>query len=378
MANQNFHETKKAAAVLKHAVINSYVTPFASKTGSTSVGGRVAFIDGYAGPGRYDDGAEGSGAILLRHAHALAKIPRQLECHFVENDPGTVAKLRAVIAAEGQGVVHTVYDRDIAEELPKALAAASGVPLLAYLDPCGLVIPFEQVVSIFERPGGQAPTEVLINLTAHLRRFAGMLTSDKAVEASLQRVDEVCGGDWWRAAWLEHGEDKTAAEEAVVEGYAARLRARVRGMGTWTIDVRPKAGLKPLYYLIFATRHPAGMVKFGESVSLGLQAWRRARAQDEARGTLLEPSWEEDWKAQEADLKEQWIATLVERLDVELSKGAPFRIVDKADEILRSDLVGSVRGLHLRAAIDRLFKAGKTTTDPKGKSDYLFLVLTPA
>ncbi|WP_156996522.1 hypothetical protein [Knoellia aerolata] len=48
----NFHKTKKSAAVLKHAILDQYATPFASKTGSTSIAHRVAFIDGYAGPGR--------------------------------------------------------------------------------------------------------------------------------------------------------------------------------------------------------------------------------------------------------------------------------------------------------------------------------------
>ena len=375
--NPNFHRSKKSAAVLKHAIINSYVTPFASMTGSRSLGGRVAFIDGYAGPGRYDDGAEGSGAMLLRHANALASLPRQLETHFVEKDATTVAKLRQVVASEGMGLVTTVSDGDISVELPKLLDAAAGIPLLAYLDPCGLIIPFEQVVSIFERPGDPAPTEALINLTAGLRRFGGMLTSEKAVEASLQRIDDVCGGSWWRDVWLEHGDDTTAAEEAVVEGYAARLRERVKGTGTWTIDVRPRADLKPVYYLVFATRHAAGMIMFGESVTLGLQAWRKAQAQEGALGTLAEESWEDDGKAQEAILKEEWISALVARLEVELAKGEPFRIVDRADEVLRTDLAGSVRGLHLRAAIDRLHKDGKTSTDPKGKKDYLLLTLTP-
>ena len=46
-------------------------------------------------------------------------------------------------------------------------------------------------------------------------------------------MDAVCGGDWWRAGWLEkcpdkHAseDDKMAAEEAVVEGYADKLRER--------------------------------------------------------------------------------------------------------------------------------------------------------
>ena len=71
----NFHKTKKSAAVLKHAIIDQYATPFASKTGTTSLDHRVAFIDGYAGPGRYEDGEEWPGAMLLRKAEELAHFP---------------------------------------------------------------------------------------------------------------------------------------------------------------------------------------------------------------------------------------------------------------------------------------------------------------
>lgn len=273
-----FHKTKKSAAVLKHAIIDQYATPFASKTGSRSIDNRVAFIDGYAGPGRYDDGEEGSGAMLLRKAHELARFPRKLELHFVEQDPDTVAQLRKVVEAEGADVTTTITDGDISRHLPALLDAAKGIPVFVYLDPCGLIIPMDEVARIFDRAGGLgAPaTEVLINLSASLRRFAGILTSTRPVEGSLQRIDEVCGGDWWRAAWLSKLPDKDAAEAAVVAGYAERLRERAGGVGTWTIDVRPRADLKPLYYLVFATRHIDGMLTFGESASLGLDG-RRSR-----------------------------------------------------------------------------------------------------
>lgn len=91
--------------MLKHAIIDQYATPFASKTGSTSLDHRVAFIDGYAGPGRCEDG---SGAMLLRKAKEMAHFPRQVECHFVEEDPETGARLREVAAAEGAGVTYTI------------------------------------------------------------------------------------------------------------------------------------------------------------------------------------------------------------------------------------------------------------------------------
>ena len=380
----DFHENKKSAAVLKHAIINSYATPFGSKTGSTSKDKRVAFIDGYAGPGRYEDGAEGSGAMLLRKAHELAELnpPRKVEVHFVEDDPETVAKLKTVVAAEGIGVTHTITDGDISEHLPILLDSVKEIPLFAYLDPCGLIIPLDEVAKIFERPSGfgTPATEVLINLTASLRRFAGMLTSKKPNETSLKRIDEVCGGSWWRSAWLDKLPDKEAAELAVVEGYAEKLRERAGVLGTWVIDVRPRADLKPLYYLVFATRHIDGMVTFGEAASKGLENWRKYQAEQAAEDTLFGDAadWEKDWKAQEAKMKAQWVETLVKRLNTELAKGEAFRIVDRSEQIFGDDLVGAVRTLHLRAALYKLLEENKTTTSPKNIDDLYTLWITPA
>ena len=386
-----FHKSKKSAAVLKHAVINSYATPFGSKTGSTSKDNRVAFIDGYAGPGRYEDGSEGSGAMLLRKAKELAAMsrPRRVELHFVEDAKDTVAKLRAVADAEGDGVEYTITDNDISKHLPVLLDAVKDIPVFVYLDPCGLPIPLEEVAAIFDRPGGiGAPaTEVLINLTASLRRFAGMLYSDKAVENSLKTLDAAFGGDWWRAVWLEKcaskdaSEDqKMAAELAVVEGYAAKLREVAGALGTWVIDVKPRVDLKPLYYLVFATRSVHGMVTFGECTSKGLEYWRKYHAEEAAEDDLfgVAADWEKTWKVEEKKLSTQWVDTLADRITTELAKGQPFKIIDRSAEVLADDLVGLVRTMHFRAAINKVHAAGGTTTDPKGVDDLYNLVIMPA
>jgi len=91
------------------------------------------------------------------------------------------------------------------------------------------MVPFDEVVRIFEtRPGGlRSPaTEVLINFNAGaIRRIAGYLTSTRVIagrEKTLAHMDEVCGGPWWRQEWLAY-DDKDAAEEAIVFGYASGL-----------------------------------------------------------------------------------------------------------------------------------------------------------
>ncbi|MCW2738886.1 three-Cys-motif partner protein TcmP [Nocardioides sp.] len=376
-----FHKTKKSAAVLKHGIIDSYAPPFIGKTGSRSKGNRVAFIDGYAGPGRYSSEEEGSGAMLLRHAKAHAGMPRTVECHFVEEDADTIAALRTVVEDEGDGVTVTVNDGDISTHLPDLLQQCDGIPLFVYLDPCGLVIPFAEVVQIFDRPAGrgQPATEVLINFSAGaLRRIAGHLTSKTPTEGTLARMDEVCGGDWWRQSWLVELPDKDAAEQAVVNGYAERLSKEAGHAGHWVIDVRQRAGLKPLYYLVFASRHLAGLEYFGEASSLGLEKWRRVSAQQAAVGTLFgdDDSWVENFKAEEARLKEEWIDTLANNLESELAKGEPFRVLDRYDEVF-GDLAGVARGLHLRAAMKKVLAAGLTTTSPVGVKELLQLTLKP-
>lgn len=214
----------------------------------------MAFIDGYAGEGRYEGGAEGSPALLMRKARELAT-KRQIECLFVEQDVAHLARLREVVAAQGGGLVVETFHGDVSDHLGDLLSRVSGIPLFIFLDPFGLMIPFDDAAAIFKkRPVGfgVAGTEVLINFSAvALRRIAGHLTSATPNAATLKRMDDVCGGDWWRDAWLEHApgkdatdEQKEAAEEAVVNGYADRLGGAASS-GYWTFDVRNRGTTEP-------------------------------------------------------------------------------------------------------------------------------------
>lgn len=268
----------------------------------------------------------------------------------MEDEAKTVAKLSEVAEAEGDGVTYTITDGDISKHLQVLLDKVRDIPVFIYFDPCGLPIPMAEVATIFDRgTAGSPATEVLINLTAGLRRVAGVLYSATPTEASLKRMDAVCDGGWWRTAWLEKCPTRTASEEqkmaaelAAVEGYAERLRKCAGVAGTWVIDVKPRANLKPVYYLVFATRSIHGMATFGESASKGLEHWRKYNAEKDAEDDLFGAAadWEADWKAEETKLKANWVDTLTQRLIAELAKGQAFKIIDRDKAILGDDLVG--------------------------------------
>lgn len=364
MADENFFGSPKAAAVFKHAVLDQYLTPFTMKVGSTSESNRVAFVDGYAGPGMYDDQTPGSPARAIAVARELAA-RRRLECHFVEKKDLYLDRLRQYVESEQCPVKPQVYDGDVAQHLAALIDATHQIPTFVFLDPFGLVIPFDSVVAILDRPAGPGSpgVEVLINFsTRALRRFAGMLESETPVERTIERLNEVCGGDWWQDLWRAHMPDKEAAEEAVAVEYARRL-AESGGFGSWVVDVRNRPHHMPAYYLVFLSRHRDGLELFGESVSLGTAGWRRAIFDEDFQNTLFDD--EDSFKASEKDLATAWSQEIERNLRRLLAEGSGFNVASKYAEVFGSAL-GKARNMHLRVAWRTLFKEGVTSTNPTG------------
>jgi hypothetical protein len=156
------------------------------KTGEMSRDHRVAFIDGYAGEGRNEGGDEDSPALLIRKAHQLAS-QRQIECYLVEQDKDRPASLRAMVEAEASDAVVEVFEGNVDDHLDDLLERTAGIALFVFLDPFGLMIPFDSMVKVLtSRPAGVATaTEILINFTTMgLRRIAGHLTSDTPNDAT--------------------------------------------------------------------------------------------------------------------------------------------------------------------------------------------------
>ncbi len=364
MSDAAFFSQKRAAAVLKHGILSRYVQPFATKTSSASTGGRVVVLDGYAGEGRYEDGSPGSPIFM---AEAARKMPtgRTLQLLFVEEKKPRVERLREVLAEEADGVDWTVEHTSVEKYLDTALGTADGVPFFAFLDPCGLGLTFDDIVSkIYARPRGlySPGTEILVNFSADaVRRIGGRLVKESegasGREATLARMDAACGGDWWRDAY-RGAADNAEAVGRIAEGYLDRLLTATKA-GGWVFDVKNSEHQQARYSLVFLTRHSDGLMIFGEALSGAQEEWRKALA----AGTLLgEP---DALKSAEAELKAKWVAQLKDNIRAVVADSPRFKVRTKYAEVM-GDLAGTARMTHLRAALKELKAEGVLASDGKG------------
>jgi three-Cys-motif partner protein len=375
-----FFVSKRAAAVLKHEILRQYVIPFVSKVGSNATGSRVVYLDGYAGPGRYEDGTPGSPALVLQSASALAAF-RTLDCYFVERKRGDFRRLKALVdEARAAGISAEAVQGRVEKHLEYVLERAQGVPLLAFLDPFGLGLSFGDLTGrIFgpqrpRGPGGWNATEVLLNFSANaVRRIGGLLTADKEhknTSGTLAAMDAACGGPWWRDEFLTSA-DNTEAVERIVSGFTKRV-CKSTHSGAWTVAVRNRVHHQPVYHLVFFSRSEHGLWLFGEANSLAQEVWRRECVgppdPESLFGTdlLFEP--EEEYRRQ------QWVREIKSNIERLLTEHGTFTVRERHIEVMGSAM-DEARKMHIRAAVKQLYKEGKTSCN--GTGDVEKFVITP-
>ncbi|MDX3771218.1 MULTISPECIES: three-Cys-motif partner protein TcmP [unclassified Streptomyces] len=150
----------------------------------------------------------------------------------------------------------------------------SGVPLILFLDPCGLCLPMERLVDVLaqHRRERRPATELLMTFSMMaVQRLGGHVRSPKGNERSLERFDEVCGGPW-RREYFAAGRPGQDAAEAVAAEYKRRL-AQQTDMFVQSVAVAHSPSVKPVYHLVFATRSQYGLWVFGDTVARARDEW---------------------------------------------------------------------------------------------------------
>jgi three-Cys-motif partner protein len=234
----------------KHAILRSYLNAWIPILGRMP--GELLLIDGFAGPGEYLAGEDGSPLIMLKaylehgHRDRIVSRPRYL---FIEDDAGRVAHLREKVAGLG---LPTSLDVQIEHgsyaDILEARFAAEGVhhpPTFAFIDPFGYA---ETDMELTSRILAFPHCDVLIYVPlSYVARFIN--------EASVERsLSTLFGSDVWKRARAAPNLATTMSTLRAL--FRDVLAAQWPYVRSFQIDpAKPNTG----YCLFFATGNKVGL-----------------------------------------------------------------------------------------------------------------------
>lgn len=275
-AGEQYWDGQNLPSKLKHEILRRYLPIYLARTSSKS---QVVVLDAYAGRGVYDDGTPGSAGLMLNWALQKKSSSGAADyiLRFFERDKKSYDTLSEIVGkAAAQGIDVVAKCADVIPHVGTIVKAAEGMPLFLFIDPTGVGLPFEALVSAMTRPrtGTWPPTEALINFSWQaIRRIGGHVSSPNRNENTLATLDRALGGPWWQQYFTEGVTDE--AVHQTVEGFEARLAESTQAV-VLSVPVRRDFAHKPLYSLMFVTRNARGAWNFGDATAKSLADWRKA------------------------------------------------------------------------------------------------------
>lgn len=220
----------------------------------------VTFFDGFAGPGEYRGGEEGSPIIALRQVldrPELLRLSKPVRFVFIEAHAGRVDHLRKLILSRFPSpsspvIVIPPYHGRCEELAERALreARAWGQPIFANLDAWSLDVPLD----LIRRIGQNRASEVFITFTSEwFRRFAKV--------EDIGKGDQWFGSPLWRA--VDQVESIQAKKRFLIDEYRRSLSIAGFPM-TLAFEMVDEDGHE--LFLVFGTANRRGLERMKDAM----------------------------------------------------------------------------------------------------------------
>lgn len=245
----------------KHQILGRYLDGWYPILSSWN--GRILFLDGFAGRGRYNDGSEGSPLIALRHLLDHSHFPRmrnrEFVFYFVEADKDNAASLFHEV--EEFKNAHAPWPSNVEvfianETFDQSASALIGhlreqkrnlAPTFAFVDPFGYSgLPMELLADLLSYPH----TELFVNfMVGHVQRFIHRDGQENAMRSLFGLdVHEILEGYDGQADRVKH----------LSSVYESQLKRLVGFEYVQSFAMKNNTG-NVGYYLFHGTRHPSGV-----------------------------------------------------------------------------------------------------------------------
>lgn len=273
MPSKKFGKIWKAEphTLAKITILETYLKAWFQIMGRSMSGVDIFYIDGFAGPGKYENSLSGSPIAAIEASKtALASSGGQwkagaIHCIFIESDKkrfDNLQQLLGKIEASKWIKIHLILKSfsdgmvQLKSETPRMFGGVS--PLFVFIDPFGATgVPFTIVADILKSPR----SEVLINFDADgIARI--YRAEDKANSSAL--LDEIFGTRDWEKG-LAGITDFPALCRQVLKLYKENLRRLPNIQYDFAFEMRTRATTLN-YYLVFASQHHLGLEKMKEAM----------------------------------------------------------------------------------------------------------------
>jgi three-Cys-motif partner protein len=262
-----FFKTKRSWSNVKDRIVGDYIECYLKTV--QHLQRPILIVDGFAGPGRFGDGTDGSPLIICNAISKRQQGRATMSCLFSDTRPAHRAALKHILEPYIRSGLAEPPHEECSQALTRALELGAGSTLFFYLDPYGIKdLEFEMVRQIYQRDERRS-TEILINF--NFRTFMRMSgnwnygdspneVSRKVKQGKTETVNSVMGGNYWHSIITDPNLNKIEREDAVVRAYVARIKEFFTYV--YAIPVKERSDNEhdipddelARYHLIFATR----------------------------------------------------------------------------------------------------------------------------
>ncbi|MBK9034381.1 MAG: three-Cys-motif partner protein TcmP [Myxococcales bacterium] len=263
MARKNLTWSLEPHTRAKHEILRRYLEAWSAILG-LSRADTIAYVDGFAGPGVYDKGEDGSPIIALKAALSHEdKIKSEIRFLFIEKDIGRARHLEGLVASlnlparfRTRVTGGLTFEDGFRQHLidPYKRHGMGLPPTFAFIDPFGWKgVPFALVKEILANPS----CEVFVNfMFEEINRFIKH-------EDQPNNFDELFGTSRWRGVLsiTDIGERRNFLHGL----YLSQLRDAAGARYVRSFEMRNKNDATD-YFLFFATNSRKGIEKMKEAM----------------------------------------------------------------------------------------------------------------
>lgn len=259
--SNNFFVGKRPWSKIKDRVLGEYMVSYIAKVNRR--GQPILLVDGYAGPGIFDDDTEGSPFIICKAAEKYAK--GNYQAFFINKDKKHHNQLSQAIEKAGwSSSAKTILSDStlFLQQLPYLIHKQT---LFLYLDPFGLKgCEFDLLKPFLGRNSGYS-TEILLTMNMNiLHRLATRHAvkngrqNEPRIKSYHQRLTQVFGGEYWQDILWQSTGRLVDRETQLIDAYRERLAKSLPITGA--CPVREKADKRIKYFMVFASHHEDSII----------------------------------------------------------------------------------------------------------------------